>query len=49
MTYLITYLSSNEQHILEWVVPAGWSDAAIHQAFSERFPAAQLLTMEQCP
>jgi hypothetical protein len=47
MTYLITYLTSDhEQHILEWVAPAAWSPAAVSQAFAERHPGAQLLSLE---
>jgi len=46
MTYLLTYLSNDEQHTLEWVAPAAWTPAAVRQAFADRFPAAQLLTLE---
>lgn len=47
MTYLLTYLSAdNESHTLEWVAPEAWSPAAIAQAFADRFPSSQLLSLE---
>ena len=47
MTYFITYLSSsNEPHTIEWIAPEAWSPAAVSQAFAERHPGAQLLSME---
>lgn len=49
MIFLLTYLSNNEPHVLEWVVPTGWNTAAIAKAFAERFPAATLLGMEPQP
>ena len=49
MTYLLTYVSNDEPHTLEWVVPTGWNTAAIAQAFAEQYPAATLLGMEPQP
>jgi hypothetical protein len=46
--YLITYLCnlSNEQRILEWVVPEGWGPAAIGQHFEQQFPGTEIVRME---
>lgn len=45
MAYLITYIKRNEQHTLEWVVPAGWSAAAIRASFEQQFSQAQLIAI----
>jgi hypothetical protein len=47
--YEITYRSkNNEQIILEWVVPTGWSPAAIRESFERQFPQAQIISIEPC-
>ena len=46
--YEITYRKNNEQIILEWVVPTGWSTAAIRESFERQFPQAQIISIEPC-
>jgi hypothetical protein len=46
--YDITYRKNNEQIILEWVVPTGWSTAAIRESFERQFPQAELVSIEPC-
>lgn len=46
--YEITYRKDNEQISLEWVVPTGWSSAAISDAFKRQFPQAELINIEPC-
>jgi hypothetical protein len=46
--YDITYIQNNEQIILEWVVPTGWSTAAIRESFERQFPQAELVSIEPC-
>lgn len=43
MAYLITYRKNNEQHTLEWIVPSGWSEPAIREAFAGQYPQAEIL------
>lgn len=43
MTFLITYEKRNEQHTLMWIVPSGWSSAAIREAFARQYPQAEIL------
>lgn len=49
MIYLITYQSNNEQSTIEWVVPKGWSPAAISQAFEQQYPSSKVLDLEPKP
>ena len=46
--YDITYIQNNEQIILEWVVPTGWSTKAISDAFERQYPQAQIINIEPC-
>jgi hypothetical protein len=46
--YDITYTQNNEQIILEWVVPTGWSTAAIRESFERQFPQAEIISIEPC-
>jgi hypothetical protein len=46
--YEITYRKNNEQIILEWVVPTGWSAKAISESFERQFPQAQIISIEPC-
>lgn len=47
--YEITYQSKdNEQISLEWIVPTGWSAAAIRESFERQFPQAELISIEPC-
>lgn len=45
MSYAITYQKDNEIHHLEWIVPTGWSTAAVCDSFAQQFPQAQLLAI----
>jgi hypothetical protein len=45
MIYLLTYISNNEKHTLEWITPKGWTPVAVAKCFAERFPSATLLDM----
>ena len=48
MPYLITYHDRNhELQNIEWVVPTGWSEAAIQQSFAEQYPNATLIAIKQ--
>jgi hypothetical protein len=46
--YDITYTQNNEQINLEWIVPTGWSTAAIRESFERQFPQAELVSIEPC-
>ena len=46
--YEITYRKDNEQISLEWIVPTGWSTAAIRESFERQFPQAELINIEPC-
>ena len=46
--YEITYRKNNEQINLEWIVPTGWSTAAIRESFERQFPQAELVSIEPC-
>ena len=46
MIYLITYISNNEKHTLEWITPKGWTPVAVAERFAQRFPNAKLLDMQ---
>ena len=45
MTYQITYTKSNETHSLEWIVPTGWSTAAIIESFERQYAQAQIISL----
>ena len=45
MIYLLTYISNNEKHTLEWITPKGWTPVAVAECFAQRFPNAKLLGM----
>jgi hypothetical protein len=47
--YDITYIQNNEQIILEWVVPTGWSTAAIRESFERQFSQAVIIRIEAMP
>ena len=46
MTYQITYTKSNETHSLEWIVPTGWSTAAIIESFERQNAQAEIISLE---
>jgi hypothetical protein len=46
MTYQITYIKSNETHSLEWIVPTGWSTAAIIESFERQYAQAEIISIE---
>ena len=46
MTYAIRYLIDDHEHHIEWVAPSGWSQQTIRECFEQRFPAAQIITIE---
>jgi hypothetical protein len=46
--YEITYRKNNEQIILEWVVPTGWSTVAISESFERQFPQAEIINIKPC-
>lgn len=43
MTYLICYQKNNETNRLEWIVPTGWTECAIREAFAGQYPQAEIL------
>ena len=48
MAYIITYRKNNKTHTLEWIVPTGWSTAAIQESFERQFPGAAVITIAAC-
>ena len=46
MAYSITYLKNNEQINIEWIVPTGWTTAAIRQSFEQQYPGAEIIRLE---
>ena len=46
MPYLITYRKSNETIQLPWIVPTGWSEAAIREAFYRQYSGAEIISIE---
>jgi hypothetical protein len=46
MTYSITYRKNNETISIEWIVPTGWSTAAIYTSFNQQFPGATIISIE---
>ena len=46
MTYQITYIKSNETQTLEWIVPTGWSTAAIRESFERQYAQAEIISLE---
>ena len=48
MHYLITYRKGNETIELEWIVPAGWGEAAIREAFRRQYPEAEIVSIAAC-
>ena len=46
MAYSITYLKNNEQINIEWIVPTGWTTAAIRQSFEQQYPDAEIIHLE---
>jgi hypothetical protein len=49
LTYQITYIKNNEQLTIEWIVPPGWTQQSIRDAFHTQYPAADILTIEAKP
>lgn len=46
MSCLITYRDhSNNLRDMEWIVPVGWSDAAIQRSFAEQYPNATFVSI----
>jgi hypothetical protein len=46
MAYSITYRKNNETINLEWIVPTGWSSAAIRESFKQQYPQAEIIKLE---
>lgn len=46
MAYNITYRKNDETHTLEWIVPTGWTTAAIRQSFEQQYPQAEIIKLE---
>jgi hypothetical protein len=46
MAYSITYSKNNEQINIEWIVPTGWTTAAIRQSFERQYPQAEIIKLE---
>jgi hypothetical protein len=46
MAYSITYRKNNEQINIEWIVPSGWTTAAIRQSFKQQYPQAEIIKLE---
>ena len=47
MTYSITYRKNNEIVVIpEWIVPTGWTTAAIRQSFEQQYPQAEIISLE---
>ena len=46
MAYSITYRKNNETISIEWIVPTGWSTAAIRQSFKQQYPQAEIIKLE---
>lgn len=46
MAYSITYIKSNETISIEWIVPTGWTTAAIRQSFEQQYPQAEIIKLE---
>ena len=45
MPYLIQYRKNDETHSIEWIVPTGWSEPAIREAFDRQYPQAEILAI----
>jgi hypothetical protein len=46
MAYSITYRKNNETINIEWIVPTGWSTAAVYTSFKQQFPGATIISLE---
>ena len=46
MAYFITYRKNNETISIEWIVPTGWSTAAIYACFKQQYPGATVISLE---
>lgn len=46
MAYAITYRKNNETIKIEWIVPTGWTTAAIRQSFEQQYPQAEIISLE---
>ena len=47
MAYAITYRKNNETVVIpEWIVPTGWGETAIREAFELQFPQAEIISLE---
>ena len=46
MPYSITYRKNNETINIEWIVPTGWSESAISEAFERQYPQAEIISLE---
>ena len=47
MAYAITYRKNNEIVVIpEWIVPTGWSESAISEAFERQYPQAEIISIE---
>lgn len=47
MTFKILYRkNNNETYTLEWIVPTGWSTAAIRESFERQYAQAEIISLE---
>jgi hypothetical protein len=46
MAYKIIYRKNNETINIEWIVPTGWSTAAIYTSFKQQYPGATVISIE---
>ena len=46
MTYQIIYTKKDETYTLEWIVPTGWSTAAIRESFERQYAQAEIISLE---
>lgn len=46
MTYQIIYTKKDETVTLEWIVPTGWSTAAIRESFERQYAQAEIISIE---
>ena len=46
MPYFITYRKNNETITIEWIIPTGWSESAISEAFERQYPQAEIISLE---
>jgi hypothetical protein len=48
MAYEITYQKDNATIDLQWIVPTGWSETAIREAFERQYSGAEIVSVTPC-